>query len=293
MHQKNVHINNLTIIVSSCDKYSDFWSPFFTLLWRYWPSLKSYNTPVPIILVTDQKDIKLDRVATHRGGKHTTWSQNLKGALSKVTTPYVLYLQEDYLFCREVNEGLIHTLLEKMTTHRIPYIQIAEDVHGHAAPYNEIGLPHLFKKDQHNTYLACLNAALWRTEVLKSLLNDSESAWDFEHCASERARHTYHPFLYINKNFPVLYINACYRGFVLKDALSFLKQEKIPFTHHLPIEYRNIESWKYPETSDFLRQRGVFIQKEPTHLSRIDRLFFNLKRAFYNTFYKIKSFSPF
>ena len=42
--------NDITIIVNSCDKYSDLWYPFFELLRIQWPDL-SY----PIILNTESK----------------------------------------------------------------------------------------------------------------------------------------------------------------------------------------------------------------------------------------------
>jgi len=36
---------NCSILIPSCDKYSDLWRPFFTLFWRHWP-----DCPFPVYL---------------------------------------------------------------------------------------------------------------------------------------------------------------------------------------------------------------------------------------------------
>lgn len=45
-------MNNLTIIVNSCDKYEDAWNPFFKLMEIHWPKSDKYQ----IILNTENKD---------------------------------------------------------------------------------------------------------------------------------------------------------------------------------------------------------------------------------------------
>ena len=42
--------SNITVLVNSCDSYSDAWYPFFTLWKKYWPDCK-----YPIILNTESK----------------------------------------------------------------------------------------------------------------------------------------------------------------------------------------------------------------------------------------------
>jgi hypothetical protein len=48
--------NNLSIVVSSCDSYSDLWNPFFTLLKKYWIGIEKY----PIYLCTESKKITFE-----------------------------------------------------------------------------------------------------------------------------------------------------------------------------------------------------------------------------------------
>lgn len=45
--------HDLTIVVNSCDKYNSLWDGFFTLLFNQWPTLKTTNKDVPIILISN------------------------------------------------------------------------------------------------------------------------------------------------------------------------------------------------------------------------------------------------
>ena len=44
-------LQNTALLVSSCDKYSDCWDPFFKLLSIYWKDLE-----YPVYLITEEKE---------------------------------------------------------------------------------------------------------------------------------------------------------------------------------------------------------------------------------------------
>ena len=52
--------------------------------------------PYPIHLVSNFKDCGAGDITTLKVGDLVSWSERLLAALSRVYTPYILFLQEDY-----------------------------------------------------------------------------------------------------------------------------------------------------------------------------------------------------
>src|SRR5947207_14477378 len=85
------------LLVSSCDAYSDCWSPFFTLLARYWQP-HTYS----IYLNTETRGFEFPNLEIHcprvglTNSRELTWSERLLRCLEAIPYEIVLYLQEDY-----------------------------------------------------------------------------------------------------------------------------------------------------------------------------------------------------
>ena len=47
--------NEITVLVNSCDEYSEIWDVFFTLFKKYWPQCE-----YPIVLNTESKSYSFD-----------------------------------------------------------------------------------------------------------------------------------------------------------------------------------------------------------------------------------------
>ena len=59
-------LKDVTILVSSYDKASPIWPTFFQLLFKEWPSLKTDNSEVPIVLMSNTKEYKDPRVTVSK-----------------------------------------------------------------------------------------------------------------------------------------------------------------------------------------------------------------------------------
>ena len=90
-------IKEISIIVSSCDKYSELWEPHFTQLFKYWPSLKKENDFIPLLLITNHKRYYDSRVINVVIGEDISWSDNMLKALEMVKTKYVVILLDDFI----------------------------------------------------------------------------------------------------------------------------------------------------------------------------------------------------
>lgn len=229
-------LEDVTILVSSCDRYAEFWQPFVQLLFKYWPSLQTYNNSIPVVLITNTKSFSYPRIQVVRTGEDGGWSRNMLDALKQVKTKYVLYMQEDYFLSKTVDEKYLYYLLQKMKEQKIAYIEVNNgSSYSEKYPYPAIHGTDI--KGKHVAFRASLQAALWDKDILEWLINPRDNAWDFEANASIRSEGLRNPFLVVQQgHFPITFINACHVGFWNIHAMNFLRKEHIPVQVTMPVD---------------------------------------------------------
>lgn len=192
-------MNDVTILVNSCDKYESVWDPFFRLLLKQWPECKNYK----FVLNSETKTYNCDflNVKTVCGGTKVTWSQRLKNVLHQIESEYVLYFLEDFFLLQKVSND---TLLEAVN-----YMKENADVGYIGLKYNPV---HNFKNESQVDFSShFLNkddvitvnrvnsmTALWRKDWLISLLRKHETPWEFEIYGSIRSRRTPQKVMILN-----------------------------------------------------------------------------------------------
>ncbi len=180
-----------SMVICTCDAYSDAWHPLFTLFERYWPELKN----IPIVLNTETASYQhegFDIVSPqlykdHPSPASVPWSKRLRRTLQEVVDAEVvlIYLDDFYLRSR-VNADRFDVCLSyleqdqkianiQLFTCPLPYTPVAE-------------YPWLLKRDKRSPYLFSLQAGLWRRDRLLHFLRDHESPWYFERWGSLRGR---------------------------------------------------------------------------------------------------------
>ena len=85
---------NCTLLVNSCDSYSDCWDGFFQLLLIQWPEFA-----MPVVLNTESKKYAFEglNIRTIEGGKkNEAWGSRLIRALKSIDTKYVLFALDDF-----------------------------------------------------------------------------------------------------------------------------------------------------------------------------------------------------
>lgn len=164
-------MNQISIIVSSCDAFRDCWEPFVFSLTKYWPDL-----PYKIYIVSNYQSIDDEKVKFIKVGEDKGWASNLKVALNEINTEYVLYLQEDYWLTSPVNTIKFISQINYCINMGIDYLRLN-------FPYND-----KYKKDNEHAeccistdkYALCLQVAIWKKDTLMKLLVDGWSGWDYE-----------------------------------------------------------------------------------------------------------------
>ena len=241
----SVHLNNvyassnlqdLSIVIASCDKYSGLWSPFFSLLFKYWPSLIDNNkeNEIPIFLIANNRKFDHPIVQHVLFPNEISWSDNIVDALSQVQTKYVLYLQEDYFLTRQVNEELLAKMLNYIKEHHVAYLEISafnSKVQSTKSPIIDKDIANLAEFTKHSSYRTSLQAGIWDKEALIWLIKSGETAVDFELAGSKRSEGMQRLFLAhveVDKD-PIQYINAVIGGLLLQSAVDYVHSQGIEF----------------------------------------------------------------
>lgn len=239
INSKPVVFNDLTILVSSCDKYSSLWDPFFVSLFKQWPSLMRENNNVPIILIANNKKFSNPRVKTFNIPNEISWSDNMIDALNQVQTKYVLIALDDYWITDPVDEQRLQELYTLMQKEDAAMINISVNDHRWQAGVKHPTVSNVMYVDKFKHYKANLQLAIWDKEVLKYLLRPGESAWAFELEGTARSHGYPKIFLGLYDEEPITHLNASDQGYIRPKAIAFAQQQQIPFSPELPISDKN------------------------------------------------------
>lgn len=160
------------VVISSCDAYSDLWTPFFNLFWKYWP-----DCPFPVYLISNFQTYSHPRVIPLRIGDDRNWSYQMRAALSRLGTEHVLLMLEDYFLRRSVQNQEVLTGL--MTLRRLggSMLRLVP-----RPPPDEpvFGYPWIGRIRAGAPYRVSTQSAFWRRQDLMDLMRDGESIWQFE-----------------------------------------------------------------------------------------------------------------
>ena len=170
-----------SVLITSCDAYSDLWKPYFNLFWKHWP-----DCPYPVYLSANHREFHHPRVKTLNAGSERNWTNQLRIQLESIDTPYVLMSLEDFFLRQPVSTAAVQQCLQALS-----------DLNGHMirlvrrpGPDRPVpGHPGIGSMDQGAPYRVSTQAAIWNRQSLLGLMQRDESIWAFEVSGSERSRH--------------------------------------------------------------------------------------------------------
>lgn len=186
-HNKQYMSKQLSVIVSSCDKYSHL-LPYFTKLFdKYWDYKDTYDKYICV----ESVDISFPGYNTIHTGD-TNWSNSLAKTLTHINTPYVFIILDDFWPIRHIETQDIDRGLRISTEHKLDkYVYHYPHVvfEGKLDP---TGIePHIYKVQQDSEYTMTVQPAIWNVEYLANIL-DGENPWEFEINGSTRANQKPH-----------------------------------------------------------------------------------------------------
>lgn len=167
----------VSMLVLSCDNYSDLWDDFFNLKEKFWP-----NCPYKWYVVTESFDFKKRGVLTIKCGKELNWTGRFRYALNQISSPIVGVFLEDYFIKSPIDDDRIFSFINLMIKDNVSYLNLG-DVFKKLCNYRDKAYysDHLIIIPKHWRYGINTSAALWNKEYLLTKIGDKDiSAWQFE-----------------------------------------------------------------------------------------------------------------
>jgi hypothetical protein len=249
---------DISILVVSCDRYRDLWQPFFTMFFRYWTTC-----PWPVYLGANTHRFEDKRVETILVGQDRDYSSNLLAMLDRIPTSRVLIWLEDLPPVASVSSRRLREILAFANVHRAAYVRLI-DLPPYAATSQVLGLGPLPAGIR---YRVSMTVAIWDTAVLRGLLRDGETAWQFEKQASRRSSTCGGDFYGVahadRKDPPIHHVHLVAKGRLIRDATRLLDGEGIEHLLHgrlLQTRSSAAYAWAYrvaAEVSYYFRWLGV------------------------------------
>lgn len=214
---------NTSILVVSCDAYSDLWDPFFKLFYGFWP-----DCPYPIYLQTNHKEYSHEKAKTIKIGDDIDWSSNLQLALDQIPTKYVLILLEDFFLCKVVKTKIIEKLAALISQRNAAYLRLVPKPPPDEYLNDDLNIGIISIGQM---YRVSFQAGIWDKEILKKILKPGENAWAAEMEGSRRSDKVAHEFLSVNKapysEWPIHYMNAVIKRKWTPETVDFCRDNDI------------------------------------------------------------------
>lgn len=226
---------DLSMIISSCDKFSDLWEGHIRQLDRYWPDRNTERT----ILLTDRStDRTYNGITVMAAGADAEWSERLKAALDTVTTEYVFITLDDYFLIKQVDNHRINEMVDIMKEYNLDYVRLYK--RPKRATREQIGEHKgIYRVDNSIAYCVNMYAGIWKTEFARFCADCKLSAWEFEVALPDLAVR-YQAFCAVDYNKDFVILDVVRKGKLLHKSARYFK------THpELYSGTREINTWRY------------------------------------------------
>ncbi|MBQ7522319.1 MAG: hypothetical protein IJU14_05505 [Clostridia bacterium] len=218
-------MNEMAVLVCSCDKYKSAWQPMFELFFKFWN-----DCPYRVYLMTNNAVYTHERVTTVCTGDDVSWSKSFKKVLEFLKEKYVLVIMEDYFLQSKVKNEDFDLVLDYIKKNDTDCFRIFPT----PPPDKKYGYCGEFMTGiiaENASYRVSLQAGIWKREYLLSLIDEKESAWQFEHMGSKRSSEDGSNFISVWEKSPRLifdyYCTGIIQGYWIKEAVELCRKNGI------------------------------------------------------------------
>jgi len=213
--------NSLTIVINTCDLYSDVLELFFAAFKEFWP-----NCPYSIVINSETNNYQqYDCASTHLYSlrKHNSWGERLLQTLKAINSEYVLMLYDDFILESMVNNNKIKSLIDLLESNErasVVYLihtslpSISSEFDGLDIVYDNI------------EYRLNSAPAIWRRNKLIEYTGEFDNPWAWEVFGSYRTFNDGFVFYTLNESSSDIYSynykkgGAIYRGRWVKEVIE-------------------------------------------------------------------------
>lgn len=167
--------DRITMLIFSCDAFSDLWDGQIELLNKNWQ-----DRGIRTCIITDKPTKKvIDDVEILSAGTETEFTERVSFALQNVSTEYVFVTLDDYYLIKQVETRKIEKLLDIMDEEQIDYLRLflrakssnKEQIKDYAG---------ICWVDTSCRYSVNLYSGIWRKTFMMKTTADRKNPWQYE-----------------------------------------------------------------------------------------------------------------
>ena len=151
----------LTLVINSCDKFSDLWENHIDILNKSWPDREAET-----LLVTDKDTTaSFEGVEIFSAGEKKEYPQRMAAALPRIKTEYILITLDDYFPIKKIENWRLERLIEIMDAEKLDYIRLFADPNSRK-PFKKY--KKLYEIPLDVNYAVNLYQGIWRRDAERS-----------------------------------------------------------------------------------------------------------------------------
>lgn len=242
---------NISMLLSSCDKYEDTWKPFLSLLKKHWPEFN-----MPIYLGAETKEIAIEgldvRCPLSKGPVYTQWSERLLRLLDHIDSEYILFSLDDFWITERVNDDAFNRICSYMENDsQMGFVCLKQEIKDYSSEKDKAACidcqyPELWRCLKDKSFRITTQFGIWKKSYLIRILRAHESAWYFETRATWRSKFMWERVYDAKENVITYPVGGSIGGGrVYKDYLHYYDEDLI----HECIEKRG--TLKFGETKTY------------------------------------------
>jgi hypothetical protein len=178
-------MNNLAIIIQSCDAFEFLWEGWLYAWQKYW----DFKIPYPIYFITETKSPVFPKVINNIQVGKGEFSSNLIHAFEKIPESHIFYMQDDFWLRATYYKALFDYHYNIFYEFEMDCLRIIGPIKKYKALklYFDLDYPFLrFQLD--SPYIGTHISAFWKKVHFLSILKHEESPWTAEGLGTERLR---------------------------------------------------------------------------------------------------------
>ena len=256
----------LTLVISSCDKFSDLWDAHFHFLRQNWG-----DRGIRTILLTDRETEKtVDGAEIFAAGEGLEYPQRIQRLLEYIDTEYVLITLDDYFPIRKIENERISRLLDIMDRENLDYVRMFSDPNSHKRFGKYDGL---YEISLQINYAVNLYQGIWRKSFIEKTVGAVMTIWEYEVLLTPAARRA-NAKCVLSKGGEFEILDVIRKGKILHKARRFLRKQGIAFPEREVISYKE-------EARIRLFTRGKYLLP-PSLAALVKKLLRKTGRTFYS-----------
>ena len=272
-------MHKYSILVNSCDAYSDAWPMFFFLLKKNW---RERGGGMPRIYLNCEslqyEDKDLEIIPLNNSNAHA-WGERLLKCLEKIDDEFVLMMLEDFYYedviKTDVIDKCIDYMLDDKTIHSFQFMPSKEVAENNQAIIADPKYPGFVKRKKFVYYRLSTGPSLWRKSELMRYTNKKDSPWDWEYFGSFRTwLSNSKSYCWCNLTDSIFTFDTEHGGAIHRGKWVGYKMKELVEKYNYPLDYgtREVED-------DWIKEGSFF--KFPPFYKRLKSIFRNRSKMLF------------